>query len=179
MASPLPPGLRRVDNPPNPWHSQDVAYLDEVMGEDGPERGAPVARLTVIKNTTRSILAHNDSPNLDFRWSVNPYRGCFHACAYCYARPGHEFLGLGAGTDFDRTIVVKPEAPALLREAFERPKWKGELVLFSGVTNYYQPLEASYRLTRGCLEVCAEYRTLAASSPRARSWSETSTCSKS
>ena len=75
----------------------------------------------------------------------------------CYARPTHEYLGLGAGTDFERKITVKPEAPRLLREAFERPSWKGELVVFSGVTDCYQPLEASYRLTRGCLEVCAEY----------------------
>ena len=76
----------------------------------------------------------------------------------CFARPTHEYLGLGAGTDFDRKITVKPEAPRLLREAFERKSWKGELVVFSGVTDCYQPLEASYRLTRGCLEVCAEYR---------------------
>ncbi len=75
----------------------------------------------------------------------------------CYARPSHEYLGLGAGTDFERKITVKPEAPRLLREAFERPSWKGELVVFSGVTDCYQPLEASYRLTRGCLEVCAAY----------------------
>ena len=89
---------------------------------------------------------------------MNPYRGCFHACAYCYARPTHEYLGLGAGTDFDRRITVKPDAPRLLREAFERKSWKGELIVFSGVTDCYQPLEASYRLTRACLEVCAEYR---------------------
>jgi DNA repair photolyase len=76
----------------------------------------------------------------------------------CYARPTHEYLGLGAGTDFDRKITVKPRAPELLREAFDKPSWKGELVVFSGVTDCYQPLEASYRLTRGCLEVCADYR---------------------
>jgi DNA repair photolyase len=75
----------------------------------------------------------------------------------CYARPSHEYLSMGAGTDFDRKIVVKPEAPRLLREAFEKKSWQGELVVFSGVTDCYQPLEASYRLTRGCLEVCAEY----------------------
>ncbi|MCA1828823.1 MAG: radical SAM protein, partial [Myxococcales bacterium] len=87
-----------------------------------------------------------------------PYRGCWHACGYCYARPTHEYLGLGAGTDFDRKITVKPDAPRLLKEAFERNSWKGELIVFSGVTDCYQPLEASYRLTRGCLEVCADYR---------------------
>ena len=294
---------RPVSNPPNPWLSTEVEYLDEI----------PPAELEVYEDHTREILSGNDSPDVGFSWSVNPYRGCFHACAYCmvgetrilmadgtgsplarirpgdtiygtvlregsrrvvrtrvlahwqslksawrvtleegtvlvasgdhrfltrtgwkfvtgasgaasqrphlttqdfllgtgaserdiegrdvngpsglrvarleplraelpmfdittgtgdfiangvvshncYARPTHEYLGLGAGTDFERKITVKPEAPRLLREAFERPSWKGELVVFSGVTDCYQPLEASYRLTRGCLEVCAEYR---------------------
>src|SRR5207245_486 len=138
---------RPISNPPNPWLSTEVEYLDEI----------PPAELEVYEDHTREILAHNDSPDVGFSWSVNPYRGCFHACAYCYARPSHEYLGLGAGTDFERKITVKPQAPRLLREAFERPSWKGELVVFSGVTDCYQPLEASYRLTRGCLEVCAEY----------------------
>jgi DNA repair photolyase len=139
---------RPLSNPPNPWLSTEVEYLDEI----------PPAELEVYEDHTREILAHNDSPDVGFSWSVNPYRGCFHGCLYCYARPTHEYLGFGAGTDFDRKITVKPEAPRLLREAFERPSWKGELVVFSGVTDCYQPLEASYRLTRGCLEVCAEYR---------------------
>jgi DNA repair photolyase len=145
--------LRPLDNPPNPWATTDVEYLE---GE------APGAKLEVYEDHTRGILAHNDSPDVGFDWSVNPYRGCFHACAYCYARPGHEYLSFGAGTDFDRKIVVKPRAPELLREAFDAPKWKGELVAFSGVTDCYQPLEASYRLTRGCLEACVEYRNPAA-----------------
>jgi DNA repair photolyase len=80
-----PPGLRPVSNPPNPWASTDVEYLDEVMGDDGPERAAPNARLTVFEDATRSIIATNDSPDVGFRWSVNPYRGCWHACAYCQA----------------------------------------------------------------------------------------------
>jgi DNA repair photolyase len=138
-----------VANPPNPWASTDCAYLE---GE------TPHAALHVYEDRTRQILSKNDSPDVGFTWSVNPYRGCFHACAYCYARPSHEYLSFGAGTDFERRIVVKPEAPELLREAFEKPSWRGELVAFSGVTDCYQPLEASYRLTRGCLEVCAEYK---------------------
>jgi len=291
--------LKPISNPPNPWSTTEVEYLEQ----------APPARLEVYEDHTREILAHNDSPDVGFSWSVNPYRGCFHACSYCmsgdtpilmgdgttralesirvgdgilgtaglgrrrryertrvlahwhsvkqafrirlhdgtamvasgdhrfltkrgwkrvtstvqraqlatgdslvgtgalsrrvegqpvgssaglqvssidalgvempmydittgtgdfiangvvshncYARPSHEYLGFGAGTDFDRKITVKPEAPRLLREAFERPSWKGELIVFSGVTDCYQPLEASYRLTRGCLEICAEYR---------------------
>src|SRR4051812_31356311 len=139
---------RPISNPPNPWLSTEVEYLDEI----------PPAELEVYEDHTREILSHNDSPDVGFSWSVNPYRGCFHACAYCYARPTHEYLGLGAGTDFDRKITVKPDAARLLKEAFERKSWKGELVVFSGVTDCYQPLEASYRLTRGCLEVCAGYR---------------------
>jgi DNA repair photolyase len=136
-------------NPPNPWATTDVEYL---------EGDAPNATLHVYEDRTRTILARNDSPDVGFDWSVNPYRGCFHGCAYCYARPTHEYLSFGAGTDFERRIVVKPDAPELLREAFEKPGWRGELVAFSGVTDCYQPLEASYRLTRGCLEVCAEYK---------------------
>jgi DNA repair photolyase len=141
--------LRPLANPPNPWATTDVEYLE---GE------APNAQLEVYEDHTRGILSHNDSPDVGFSWSVNPYRGCFHACAYCYARPGHEYLSFGAGTDFERKIIVKPRAPELLREAFDDPKWRGDNVVFSGVTDCYQPLEASYRLTRGCLEACAEYR---------------------
>src|SRR5215475_10746994 len=137
-----------LSNPPNPWATTEVEYLD----------GAPEVRLEVYEDHTRQILSKNDSPDVGFTWSVNPYRGCFHACAYCYARPSHEYLSFGAGTDFERKIVVKTRAPELLRDAFDDPKWKGELVAFSGVTDCYQPLEASYRLTRRCLEACAEYR---------------------
>jgi DNA repair photolyase len=145
----LPSPLRPLANPPNPWATTSVEYLDGDV---------PLAELEVYEDQTRGILSHNDSPDVGFDWSVNPYRGCFHACAYCYARPTHEYLSFGAGTDFDRKIVVKKHAPELLREAFDAPKWRGEQVIFSGVTDCYQPLEASYRLTRGCLEVCAEYR---------------------
>ena len=140
--------LRSVDNPPNPWGGPDVEYLGE----------APPAKLEVFEDHSRSIVSKNDSPDLGFDHSVNPYRGCMHACAYCYARPTHTYLDFGAGTDFDRKIVVKPRAPELLRAVLDRPRWQGDLLVFSGVTDCYQPIEASYRLTRACLEVCAEYR---------------------
>ncbi|MDY7229752.1 PA0069 family radical SAM protein [Hyalangium rubrum] len=139
---------RPVSNPPNPWASTEVEYLDEV----------PPSRLEVLEDHSREVLARNSSPDVCFSWSINPYRGCMHACAYCYARPTHEYLSLGAGTDFETRIVVKPHAPELLREAFERPRWQGETLVFSGVTDCFQPLEASLKLTRRCLEVCAEYR---------------------
>jgi DNA repair photolyase len=135
-------------NPQNPWRKEWVSYLEET----------PSVELTVFEDQTRSILSDNDSPDLGFRYSVNPYRGCLHGCAYCYARPTHEYLGFGAGADFERKIVVKLRAGELLREAFEKKSWQGELILFSGNTDCYQPLEASYRLTRACLEACLEYR---------------------
>ena len=139
---------RPISNPPNPWSSTEIQYLEEI----------PRAELHVYEDHTREILATNDSPDVGFRFSVNPYRGCIHGCAYCYARPSHEYLSFGAGTDFETRILVKLRAPELLRAAFERTSWAGEPVCFSGVTDCYQPLEASYRLTRRCLEVCAEYR---------------------
>jgi DNA repair photolyase len=150
--------LLPVANPPNPWASTEIDYLDAPDPEDPTRSLAPHQRLTVYEDHTKSILATNDSPDLGFGWSINPYRGCFHACAYCYARPTHEYLSFGAGTDFDRRIVVKPEAAKLLRAALDKPSWKGEVIVFSGVTDCYQPLEASYRLTRQCLEVCVEYK---------------------
>src|SRR5207244_13653468 len=95
--------------------------------------------------------------DLGCRRSVDRDRGCFQACASCYARRSHECSGFGAGTDFESKLVVKPHAAALLREAFLKPSWTGELVVFSGVTDCYQPVEASLGLTRACLEVCAEF----------------------
>jgi len=137
---------RPVDNPPNPWLSEHVEWL-------GP---APPAQLEVFEEEAASILSENDSPDVGFRFSVNPYRGCFHGCAYCYARPTHPYLGFGAGTDFERKIVVKVNAPELLRAAFARRSWRREIVVFSGNTDCYQPLEAAYRLSRGMLEACRE-----------------------
>jgi DNA repair photolyase len=110
----------------------------------------------VFEERGGSILSRNESPDLPYRWSVNPYRGCQHACSYCYARCTHEYLGFGAGTDFDTKLIVKLNAPELLRKAFKKKSWSGESVHFSGATDCYQPLEAAYGLTRKCLEVCLE-----------------------
>ncbi|MGC6489566.1 MAG: PA0069 family radical SAM protein [Planctomycetota bacterium] len=140
--------MHPVDNPPNPWSTQHT----ELLGE------APDAALQVFEEDARSIVSENQSPDIPFRWSINPYRGCFHGCAYCYARPTHQYLGFGAGSDFERRIVVKRNAAALLRARLSRRSWRGENLVFSGVTDCYQPLEASYRLTRACLEVCLEFR---------------------
>lgn len=269
-----------VANPPNRFEKAIREYdLEETPG----------APLLVYEDHSRSILSRNDSPDVGFDFSVNPYRGCFHGCAYCvrgdtrvlmadgseraiadiavgdaiigtdlhggdrrfvatsvldhwsspkrvhrivlangedifasadhrflthrgwrevreldardhvltrgsslpvesvtdldteemmfdittgtedfiangvvshncYARPSHEYLSFGAGSDFERKIVVKPNAPELLREAFDKKSWKGDLVMFSGITDCYQPLEHEKKLTRGCLEVCLEYK---------------------
>ena len=140
--------MRQISNPPNPFESRHRDLLEP----------AGTAKLTLYVDDSREILSRNDSPDLPFRWSVNPYRGCFHACAYCYARPSHEYWGFGAGTDFESKIVVKKEAPQLLRRAFDKPSWRGELIVFSGNTDCYQPIEAECGLTRACLQVCADYR---------------------
>ena len=139
--------LRRVDNPPNPYLSQHAEWLEP-----------PSAQVEVYEELSGTILSENDSPDVPFRWSVNPYRGCQHACSYCYARPYHEYLGYGAGTDFETKLVVKRNAPQLLAKAFEKKSWRGEPVNFSGITDCYQPLEACYELTRQCLEVCLGFR---------------------
>jgi DNA repair photolyase len=137
-----------LENPGNRFERFRVEY----------DEGAPEAALEIYDDQSQSILSENDSPDLPFRFSVNPYRGCLHGCAYCYARPSHEYLGFGAGSDFERKIVVKRRAAELLATAFERRSWRGELVVFSGNTDCYQPLESKLELTRGCLAVCAHYR---------------------
>ncbi|MHC4136016.1 MAG: PA0069 family radical SAM protein [Planctomycetota bacterium] len=139
--------MRRVENPPNPWHTQHREWL-------GPP---PPARLEVYEELARSIVTPNESPDVGFRWSANPYRGCYFGCGYCYARPTHQYLDFGAGTDFERRIVAKVNAPRLLRRTFQKKSWAGEPLALSGNTDCYQPLEASYRLTRGMLEVCREF----------------------
>ncbi len=97
-------------------------------------------------------------PDVGFDYTVNCYRGCIHGCTYCFSRPTHEYLGYGAGTDFDRKIVAKVKAPELLRKELMKPSWKGDEIVFSFTSDPYIPLEANYKLTRRCLEICAEFR---------------------
>lgn len=115
--------------------------------------------MRVEEEHAKSLLNRNQSPDVPFDWGVNAYRGCAHACAYCYARPTHEHLGYGAGTDFDSRLVVKVNAPELLRAELAKRSWRQETVCVSGNTDPYQPLEASYRLTRRLLEEFARART--------------------
>src|SRR6185295_8109202 len=141
--------MRYVENPPNPWLSTSVEWIGE----------PPEARLEVFEETeTRSIITHNKSPDVGFDYSVNCYRGCAHACTYCFSRPTHEYLGYGAGTDFERKIVVKVRAAELLRAELMRKSWSGDTLVFSFTSDPYVPLEAHYKLTRRCLEVCLEFR---------------------
>ncbi|MET0385940.1 MAG: PA0069 family radical SAM protein [Polyangiales bacterium] len=140
--------MRRVDNPKKRFDREQIEWVEE----------PPHATLELHEERPKTILSENDSPDIGFRYSLNPYRGCFHACAYCYARPSHQYWGFGAGTDFERKIIIKVNAPELLRERFDRKDWQGAPITFSGNTDCYQPLEAAHRLTRRCLEVCAEYQ---------------------
>ncbi|MEZ6061022.1 MAG: PA0069 family radical SAM protein [Planctomycetaceae bacterium] len=114
-------------------------------------------KVEYIDDASRSIVSENNSPDIPFRYSINPYRGCVHSCAYCYARPGHEYLGFNAGLDFETKIVVKRDA-GLFREFLARDSWKPEPITFSGVTDCYQPAEREFQLTRQCLEVALECR---------------------
>jgi DNA repair photolyase len=109
-------------------------------------------------DNSKSILAKNDSYDLSFTYSINPYRGCEHGCIYCYARPTHEYFGLSAGLDFETKIMVKPNAPRLLEEQFRSKKWTPQVVAFSGNTDCYQPIEKEMQITRKCLEVFLKFR---------------------
>ncbi len=141
--------MRPVANPPNPWLTHSVEWLGE----------PPEVKLEVFEETgTRTIISHNDSPDVSFDYSINCYRGCIHGCTYCFSRPTHEYLGYGAGTDFDRKIVAKVTAPELLRKELLKPSWKGDEIVFSFTSDPYIPLEAHYKLTQRCLEVCLEFR---------------------
>ena len=129
---------------------EQVAIGDELL--DATHRVPTV----FLPNDSRRIITENDSPDIPFRFSINPYRGCEHGCAYCYARPGHETLGMNAGIDFETKILVKHDAPQLLREELASPRWVPETISISGVTDCYQPAEREFRITRGLLEVLLE-----------------------
>jgi len=140
------------------WNPQNrFETLEYVRDEEAPpDDSSP--RTIYLRDPTRTIIATNDSPDIGFEASINPYRGCEHGCIYCYARPTHEFLGMSAGLDFETRILVKENAPALLREELNAKKWEPKVLAISGVTDPYQPIERRLGITRGCLEVLAEFR---------------------
>ncbi|MCC9608901.1 PA0069 family radical SAM protein [Blastopirellula sp. JC732] len=129
----------------------DWEHLDEAEIDDAPRKVAT----ELYDDQSQSIVTENNSPDLSFRFSLNPYRGCVHGCSYCYARPYHEFLGFSAGLDFETKIMVKRDAAALFRKFLAQPSWKCQLIVMSGVTDCYQPIERQFGVTRACLQVAA------------------------
>ena len=147
-----PHGRGAASNPANRFE------LLTVESEPDPDNEGRTVPTQLFRERSRAIIAHNDSPDIGFSASINPYRGCEHGCVYCYARPTHEYLGWSAGLDFETKIVVKEDAPVLLRKELSSPRWEPQVIALSGVTDCYQPVERKLRLTRGCLEVLADFR---------------------
>jgi DNA repair photolyase len=146
-------GRGAAENPPNRF--EKLVYLRDVDSDDPEE---PAARTQFLKDSSRSLITYNDSPDVGFEASINPYRGCEHGCIYCYARPTHEYLGFSSGLDFETRILVKEDAPELLRKELASPRWKPKVLAISGVTDPYQPIERKLEITRRCLEVLSEFR---------------------
>jgi DNA repair photolyase len=140
-------------NPPNRFEALQYARDPEWTDPEDPALATQF-----FKDTSRSIITYNDSPDVGFDASINAYRGCEHGCIYCYARPTHEYLGFSAGLDFESRILVKEEAPDLLRCELSSSQWKPQVLAISGVTDPYQPIERHLQLTRRCLQVLAEFR---------------------
>ena len=146
-------GRGAASNPGNRFERSHYAVSD---GDEPGDLSSPDTVL--LKDASRSIIAYNDSPDVGFDVSINPYRGCEHGCIYCFARPNHEYLGFSAGLDFETKILVKEQAPELLRRELMLPSWKPQTLAISGVTDAFQPIERRLKLTRRCLEVLVEFR---------------------
>src|SRR5688572_15242967 len=146
-------GRGAAENPANRF--EPIEYVPDMDAYDPDEPPPPTM---VFRDNTKKIIARNNSPDVGFEFSINPYRGCEHGCIYCYARPTHEYFGLSAGLDFETKIFAKLDAAQLLRKELAAPKWNGELIAISGVTDCYQPLERKLKITRSCLEVLLDFR---------------------
>jgi DNA repair photolyase len=140
--------LLQIEADPDGLDPDDQASLSAPRGP----------RTQYLRDASRSVISRNDSPDVPFEISLNPYRGCEHGCSYCYARPSHEYLGLSAGLDFEAKILVKEDAPELLAEELRRKSFRPQVIALSGVTDAYQPIERRLRITRRCLEILAEAR---------------------
>jgi len=147
-------GRGAADNPKNRF--EQLAYEPDAETVWDPEARVPLTQL--FRDSTRTIIARNNSPDVGFDASINPYRGCEHGCIYCYARPSHEYLGFSAGLDFETKILVKTDAAKLLRRELLSSRWQPQPLALSGVTDPYQPIERKLRVTRSVLEVLAEFR---------------------
>jgi DNA repair photolyase len=146
-------GRGAASNPKNRFERIEVELEPGEL--ESPDRGCDTI---FLRDDSRSIIARNDSPDIGFDASINPYRGCEHGCVYCYARLTHEYLGFSAGLDFESKILVKEDAPELLRRQLSSLRWKPQTLSLSGVTDPYQPVERKLRITRRCLEILAEFR---------------------
>jgi DNA repair photolyase len=150
------PPVRGRGTAENPENRYERIHVEPEAPDDGDEPFVgPDTK--IFRDASRTILAENASPDVGFRWSLNPYRGCEHGCSYCYARPSHEYLGFSAGLDFESRILVKDDAPELLRLALGAPTWQPDVITLSGNTDCYQPIERRLGITRRCLEVLAEF----------------------
>jgi DNA repair photolyase len=156
---PAPRGRGARLNPPNRFEvTHHELELDQVEEDEEYLDALSRPQTQFLPDRSRSIVAENDSPDVGFEVSLNPYRGCEHGCIYCYARPTHAYLGFSAGLDFETRILVKHDAPELLRKALSSPRWRPRVLGLSGVTDAYQPVERRLGLTRRCLAVLAEFR---------------------
>jgi DNA repair photolyase len=151
-------GRGAIENPANRFDRLHVAVEVDDLQPELDARGEVSVPTEYFRDSTRSVISHNDSPDIPFTSSLNPYRGCEHGCIYCYARPYHEYLGLSSGLDFETRLFVKTDAPALLRAELMRKAWTPATLALSGVTDPYQPVERTLQITRGCLQVLAEFR---------------------
>ncbi|MGH7901952.1 MAG: PA0069 family radical SAM protein [Thermodesulfobacteriota bacterium] len=145
-------GRGSSENPANRF--EKIEYIPD---EDEIAQGVS-PKTQYFRDTSRSIITFNDSPDVGFDAGINPYRGCEHGCIYCYARPTHEYFGLSLGLDFETKIFIKEDAPELLRKELSSPKWTPQAIALSGNTDPYQPAERHFQLTRRCLEVLLEFR---------------------
>lgn len=143
-------------NPPNPFSSLEVGNyhdegIDEYVNEEAP-------KTSFFAERPKNVLSRNNSPDLKWKYSVNPYQGCEHGCVYCYARNSHTYWGFSAGLDFESKIIVKPDVAKILEKQLGHPRWEAQPVMLSGNTDCYQPAEKKLKLTRSVLEVMLRYR---------------------
>lgn len=142
-------------NPKNPYQKLNL----DTQAEDGLDEAlVPSSRTEFIIDRPKKIINKVSSPDIPMDYSMNPYQGCEHGCIYCYARNSHQYWGYSAGLDFERKIIVKPNAPALLEKELQHPKWEPKPVMFSGNTDCYQPIERKMEITRKCLEIFLKYK---------------------
>ena len=152
-------GRGAVSNPTGRFELQQRVQRDANWkfddGWGGADEAPPPLRTSVTEESCRTIISRNESPDVPFSASINPYRGCEHGCIYCYARPTHSYYGLSAGLDFESRLFVKPDAVRVLRKELSRPGYQCEVIALGTNTDCYQPLERERRVTRGILELLA------------------------